>query len=73
MAGVALSELTERLVNALRQRRFDHERLRDMAEHYGTKATLALIEKDYWVTHALWALHQTGLDIWCKGGTSLSK
>ncbi|MCL4234253.1 MAG: nucleotidyl transferase AbiEii/AbiGii toxin family protein [Deltaproteobacteria bacterium] len=33
----------------------------------------ALIEKDYWVTHALWALHQTGLDIWFKGGTSLSK
>jgi len=33
----------------------------------------ALIEKDYWVTHILWALHQTGLDIWFKGGTSLSK
>lgn len=33
----------------------------------------ALVEKDYWVTHALWALHETGLDIWFKGGTSLSK
>ena len=33
----------------------------------------ALIEKDYWVTHTLWAIHQTGLDIWFKGGTSLSK
>ncbi len=33
----------------------------------------ALIEKDYWVTHTLWALHDTGLDIWFKGGTSLSK
>jgi hypothetical protein len=33
----------------------------------------ALIEKDYWVTHSLWALHQTGLEIWFKGGTSLSK
>lgn len=33
----------------------------------------ALIEKDYWVTHTLWALHETGLDIWFKGGTSLSK
>ncbi|OGQ79149.1 MAG: hypothetical protein A2289_03085 [Deltaproteobacteria bacterium RIFOXYA12_FULL_58_15] len=33
----------------------------------------ALIEKDYWVTHTLWALHQTGLEIWFKGGTSLSK
>ena len=33
----------------------------------------ALIEKDFWVTHTLWALHRTGLDIWFKGGTSLSK
>ncbi len=33
----------------------------------------ALVEKDYWVTHTLWALHQTGLDIWFKGGTALSK
>ncbi|MEE9391803.1 MAG: nucleotidyl transferase AbiEii/AbiGii toxin family protein [Planctomycetota bacterium] len=33
----------------------------------------ALVEKDYWVTHTLWALHETGLDIWFKGGTSLSK
>ena len=33
----------------------------------------SLIEKDYWVTHTLWALQQTGLDIWFKGGTSLSK
>lgn len=28
----------------------------------------SLIEKDYWVTHTLWALHETGLDIWFKGG-----
>ncbi len=33
----------------------------------------ALVEKDYWVTHTLWARHQTGLDIWFKGGTALSK
>jgi hypothetical protein len=33
----------------------------------------ALVEKDYWVTHSLWALHETGLEIWFKGGTSLSK
>jgi hypothetical protein len=33
----------------------------------------ALVEKDYWVTHTLWALHRTGLDIWFKGGTALSK
>lgn len=25
------------------------------------------------MTHAPWSLHQTGLDIWFKGGTSLSK
>lgn len=32
-----------------------------------------LVEKDYWVTHALWALHQQGFEVWFKGGTSLSK
>jgi len=32
-----------------------------------------LIEKDYWVTHTLWALHESDLAIWFKGGTSLSK
>lgn len=34
---------------------------------------VALVEKDYWVTHTLWALHAQGLEIWFKGGTSLSK
>jgi hypothetical protein len=38
-----------------------------------TGIAAALIEKDYWVTHTLCAIHQTGLDIWFKGGTSLSK
>jgi hypothetical protein len=38
-----------------------------------TGVAAALIEKDYWVTHTLWAIHQTRLDIWLKGGTSLSK
>jgi hypothetical protein len=38
-----------------------------------TGVAAALVEKDYWVTHCLWALHQTGLEIWFKGGTSLSK
>lgn len=33
----------------------------------------ALVEKDYWVTHCLWALQEVGLEIWFKGGTSLSK
>ena len=32
-----------------------------------------LVEKDYWVTHALWALHDAGFEVWFKGGTSLSK
>jgi hypothetical protein len=33
----------------------------------------ALVEKDYWITHSLWALHETKLAIWFRGGTSLSK
>lgn len=37
------------------------------------KLSLALVEKDYWVTHTLWALHAEGFDVWFKGGTSLSK
>jgi len=34
---------------------------------------VSLIEKDYWVTHALWAMQDLGLGVWFKGGTSLSK
>lgn len=37
------------------------------------RLSLGLVEKDYWVTHTLWALHEQGFDIWFKGGTSLSK
>ena len=33
----------------------------------------AFVEKDYWVTHTLWALHEAEWEIWFKGGTSLSK
>ncbi len=33
----------------------------------------ALVEKDYWVTHTLWALRDAGLRVYFKGGTSLSK
>jgi hypothetical protein len=44
MAGVALSELREGLVATLRLGRWDRERLRELAETYGTKATLALVE-----------------------------
>lgn len=34
---------------------------------------VALVEKDYWVTHTLWAMHTQGFEVWFKGGTSLSK
>jgi len=44
MAGAALSDLREGLVATLRLGRWDRERLREMAETYGTKATLALVE-----------------------------
>ncbi len=37
------------------------------------RISLGLVEKDYWVTHTLWALHMAGFDVWFKGGTSLSK
>jgi hypothetical protein len=37
------------------------------------KLARGLIEKDYWVTHTLWALHAAGFEVWFKGGTSLSK
>jgi hypothetical protein len=37
------------------------------------KVAVAMVEKDYWVTHCLWALHAQGFDVWFKGGTSLSK
>jgi hypothetical protein len=37
------------------------------------KLAVGLVEKDYWVTHTLWALHRSGLELWFKGGTSLSK
>jgi hypothetical protein len=32
-----------------------------------------VVEKDYWVTHTLWALQAQGWAVWFKGGTSLSK
>ncbi len=44
--------------------------LRIVAEDRGVVP--ALVEKDYWVTHTLWALQEQGLELWFKGGTSLS-
>lgn len=32
-----------------------------------------LVEKDYWLMHAIWSLQQTELEFQLKGGTSLSK
>ena len=45
--------------------------LRIVAE--STNRDVGMVEKDYWVAHTLWALHEQGFNIWFKGGTSLSK
>ena len=34
---------------------------------------ISLIEKDYWIMHALYSLQQQGIEFELKGGTSLSK
>ena len=58
--------------------RFVHEEGGDFADLVDIVANergvrRSLVEKDYWVTHALWALSALGLEVWFKGGTSLSK
>ena len=45
--------------------------LRIVADEVGRD--VALVEKDYWVTHTLWAMLDQGFELWFKGGTSLSK
>ncbi len=45
--------------------------LRIVADRRGLQ--VGLVEKDYWVTHTLWAILSQGFDLWFKGGTSLSK
>lgn len=47
--------------------------LLDIVAAEGPLASAAIVEKDYWICHALWALERSGLDLWFKGGTSLSK
>ena len=42
-----------------------------VSAHQGIDITL--VEKDYWITHALYALKMQGFDFALKGGTSLSK
>ena len=48
-----------------------HDLLRIVASVRGV--SVALVEKDFWVTHTLWSLSLSKLDVWFKGGTSLSK
>ena len=45
MAGASIGELRGRLTATLREGRWEPERLRAMADVYGTKATLALVER----------------------------
>jgi hypothetical protein len=45
MAGVSIVELEDRLVTSMRAGRWDQKRLRETAAQYGTKATLALVER----------------------------
>lgn len=57
---------------------FPHEipEFPDLLEAVAAESPLrssAMVEKDYWICHTLWALSRTGLQFWFKGGTSLSK
>lgn len=45
--------------------------LRIVADEVGR--AIALVEKDYWAAHSLWAIVAQGFEVWFKGGTSLSK
>jgi len=45
LAGVSLGELEERLRASIRDGRWRRGALREMAGRYGTKATLALVER----------------------------
>jgi hypothetical protein len=53
----------------------DAQEFADLVEIVAAERGLrrSIVEKDYWVTHALWALSVAGFDVWFKGGTSLSK
>lgn len=47
----------------------------DLLAATGRKLSIdpSLVEKDYWIMHALWGLQQLGKTLELKGGTSLSK
>lgn len=49
-----------------------HELFKIVADEIGVKDPY-LVEKDYWIMHALWGLQQQGFNFELKGGTSLSK
>ncbi|MCB0340437.1 MAG: nucleotidyl transferase AbiEii/AbiGii toxin family protein, partial [Bdellovibrionales bacterium] len=53
----------------------NHPKFKDLIETIAFEQTipLAIVEKDYWVMHALWGLSQCGFTYYFKGGTSLSK
>ncbi|NVM62110.1 hypothetical protein FHW88_000386 [Mucilaginibacter sp. SG538B] len=52
-----------------------HPEFRELLRILGEEAGIetALIEKDYWIMHALYGLKSQGYDFELKGGTSLSK
>jgi predicted nucleotidyltransferase component of viral defense system len=47
------------------------ESIRIVAQQEGIDP--ALVEKDYWIMHALYGLQKLGMKFALKGGTSLSK
>lgn len=53
----------------------EHPNFADLLQQVGQAEGIApyLIEKDYWLMHALWGLQQQGWQFQLKGGTSLSK
>jgi hypothetical protein len=53
----------------------EHPKFKDLVETlaFERKIPLAIVEKDYWVMHALWGLRENGFTYYFKGGTSLSK
>lgn len=53
----------------------DHPKCKDLFEALAFKQSIpvAIVEKDYWVMHALWGLSENGFTYYFKGGTSLSK
>lgn len=53
----------------------EHPKFKDLIEtiSFEQDIPLAVVEKDYWVMHALWGLSKNGFTYYFKGGTSLSK